>query len=322
LKTDYFWGKAVKSFKSLFMYPLLGIFIWSSAYANGASNGSSEINSSPSKLAETVKGKGWFLGCKQVEHKLRNLKIENHEGTGQWRDAVLLKAGCLSETRRDAEAVLILKEAIANNPDDVYMLKMLGNSYLRIGRDNEGIDVYKRALALRDEGGMHGKISTLYLRKGAKLQKKVDLKRKRELLELAEFHMQRAMDMENLPNSPVRFGEMAGIKLAKGEYASAIELYELEIDKVDNVKFWDEQFKQKMRAEYRMAMGQTYFKQGNESLGESIMDEAISEVSTEQLKNVMIEIKQATISKNKTIEELEKNSPALTTTIFVPLDED
>lgn len=290
------------------------------AFISGLQASASANEQKVERLKIIVEKRGWYLGCREINEELRGLGslIAN---TQTWEDEIFVKAGCLSETRRDPEAITILKAALKTRPGSGRLWDMLGTSYLRIGQDDDAINSLTEALKTREGGSIHSKLAISYQRKGAILQGVNKQAERVKLLDLAEKHVRRAMELDNLPNSPIRYSELAHIKLAKGEYREAIGLFEQAIERVPNNQFWDEKMISTAYAEYYMAMGQTYYISGDKGNGIDYMDLAKEKAPTDELTNIMASMMDSTINAAQSANELKRKKPELGLPSFIPLDE-
>lgn len=288
-----------------------------SSIAQPASN-----SSSVSDIRKLVDQQGWLKTCRQYGDQLKELDLNSRQAADDWEDAVFIKAGCLSETRRDYEASHILEEALTIAPNKPILWDMLGTSYLRMKQPEKAIGSLQKAIDKGREGGsLHSKIANAYLQLGAPLHARKDASRKSQYLDQAEKHLRKAMKLENLPDSPIRYAELGGVKLAQGQYAAARELFSTAIELLPNYKYWDKTMQGTMKAEYTMLLGQSVYMGGDKALGKAYMEGAIEYAPSQQLKSIMQTIADNTTSPSPSPSELEKREPALTATPFVPLNE-
>lgn len=277
--------------------------------------------------------KGWLKGCREIDTQLAKVSLSDTNYGEDWDRAMYLKAGCLSETRRDKEAILLLKEALKRSPKNHNFLNVMGTSYLRTGNDKQAVKLFTKALKSLDKkekpshitkeqfdqykANIHSKVASAYLREGSKLFGENNLQRKSDLLSKAENHILKAMELDNKPDWPIRYAELAHVKMSSEEYAEAITLFEKAIVNIPNYKDWDTKLSTTAKAEYLMAMGQSLFLNGSKSDGESTMNTAIEIAPTDELKAVMRHLKNNTVSPLQSA----KAEHELSGTVFIPLDE-
>ena len=112
----------------------------------------------PDELLGVIQEKGWKLGCVEVERKLQSAINSSTPRTEAWRTAIHMRAGCLSEFGRDLDAVLLIKEALRQDPNNGLFLADLGTSYLRLGRDQEAISTFEKALQFDQDPDVYAKL--------------------------------------------------------------------------------------------------------------------------------------------------------------------
>ncbi len=277
---------------------------------------------SVSDIRSRIEQDGWLDICGKYREFLRHAVIDFSAAPETWHDLVFVRAGCLSETRRDYEASILLEQALAIEPDSAILWDMLGTSYLRVRRLQEAIPALKAAIDLGREGGsLHAKLALAYLQLGAPLQGTQNARKKQQLLEQAEHHQRRAMALENLPDSPVRYAELGTIKMAQGDHVAAIALYQQALVLLDGVSYRDGMMRETLRAEYLMTLGQAQFANGDLDVGRRTMQKAIRTAPTTELKGVMSTIAAHTLNPAASPEALHEKAPGLMSTPFIPLDE-
>lgn len=250
----------------------------------------------------------------------RATALRQQPSHADYRTMAYLRGSCLIENHRENDAAMLLKEAVTNHPKDGLLWETLGTAYMRLGQDREAIDVLEKAATQRRSGGIHSKLGLLHMRLAGPLSASADKATRRQLLQRAEIEVRRAMEIDNLPHSPLHYPMLAHILTAQGRFDEAIKLFEQAIALIPGVNLWNDRLKQSMVAECKAGIGQAYASSGNRKQAEVFLEEAVRIAPTAELRRSMEMIRDTTLAPAKTVQELESRYPRLP--FAVPLDED
>ncbi|WP_090902445.1 tetratricopeptide repeat protein [Azotobacter beijerinckii] len=270
-------------------------------------------------LVKAIHEHGWFKACPRIMVDISAMKEPADRASEEWRDFVLLRAGCLAEVRRDVEAIAFLKAKLeSSGRRDPNLLNFLGISQLRVGKNADAIVSFEEAL----ESGMHegtkkgvySKLAAAYSKLASDGGQVVDQNR----VTKAEMYAQMAVDRNASRSDPTLVAQLATIKIMKKDYDEAIRLFDQALQMNVSYPHWQSaEMRKVMEAEFTMGKGQTYYNKGDKAQGEALMNEAIEIAPTETLKTVMRAIRDTTITPTS-IDKM----PEVLSVPYVPLDED
>ncbi len=275
------------------------------------------------QLTSVVQQKGWRVACFNIDKNISNMLAQAKRGSSSWIRASYLRAGCLSENRREFEAISILKEALLVAPKNGLLLDTIATSYLRLGRDNEAVSFLTKAAKYRQDPNIYAKLATVFMRLSGPLMGRETSVQKADLLAKAEAAMQRAIEMDPEGFSPVRLAQLAFVKSAMEDFQTASDLFSQAIDQIegDTRHFSSEREKSTMLAEFYVGLGQAQNGLGDKALAETYIVKAIDLAPTVELKNTIKMIQSIVDNPGTSPEDLKKRYPELANTIYIPLDE-
>lgn len=268
---------------------------------SGAPTARGESPGSVETLSDAVEARGWQGACPQVEKEIGPLLAAARPKTPEWASLVLLKAGCLSEARRDGEAAALLEDAVQRTPNDGLLLESLGNSYLRLGRDPEAADALSKAAQFRLRGSVHSKLALAYWRLAESLDDPSQAARKNELLEQAEAAIRTAIELDTVLNSPEHIGQLASIVAARGRYDEAVEFYREALRLAARQTRWDAETKDARMAEYHAGLGETYHRMGDQANARQHLDQGIALAPTPELKRRLEAVRDSALGAAKNL---------------------
>ncbi|ACO78640.1 Tetratricopeptide-like helical protein [Azotobacter vinelandii CA] len=279
-----------------------------------AANPSPAADGSLESLADIARRQGFGRACPQIGPRLEALE-EPGDATGKdWRAYVTLKAGCLLEARRDAEAIAFLEARLARGGRAPQLLEILGTGQFRSGLDAQAIASFEEALAKglpeRTRPNVYSKLATAYLKQASANGQPADP----AALAQAERYARLALDSTREP-APAVYSQLALVKSAQQKHDEAIELLEEALEKNATYEGWPSPGVRKvMDAQFLMSLGQVHYRKGEKERGRLLMDAAVETAPSESQKNVLDSIRDSTLDP-RPAEQLQKAMPP-----FVPLD--
>lgn len=299
------------------------IFLGAGLALNASAAESTTQAKSLDQLSTVVQQKGWRVACLNIDKKISNMLEQAKKGSSSWVRASYLRAGCLSENRREFEAISILKEALLVDPRNGLLLDTIGTSYLRLGQDGEAVSFLTKAAKYRLNPNIHAKLATVFMRLAGPLMGSETKSQKAVLLDKAEAAMQRAIEMDSEGSSPVRLAQLAFVKSAKEDFQAASDLFSQAIDQIEEgeTRLGSEREKSTMLAEFYVGLGQAQNGLGNKTLAKTHIAKAIDLAPTVELKNTIKIIQSVADNPGTSPEDLKKRYPELVNSTYIPLDE-
>ncbi|CAD5107430.1 hypothetical protein PSEWESI4_01703 [Pseudomonas carbonaria] len=290
------------------------LFIQSSAHADSILD-----------IANQVKSQGWFKSCSQALPRLNSIS-EPSPSSPDWKVYIKIKAGCLSELRRDAEAIAYINKKLPDAKNDSEISEYLGTSYIRLGSFDKATEVLEASLIGADNSRLseiYSKLALSYSQQATQLSPTDTLEQTR-VLKKAESAALEAIKLGN-PAAPHFYTQLGQIQILKGDFVAAENTLNLALSVNESYKWEKLELKPIMEAEILMAQSQARRYQGDDVGADYMAEEAIRKSPTESLKIVMQQIHEA----SKTATSLQRKSHKddsgkhnLLNQIYIPLDED
>jgi len=252
------------------------------------------------ELMEASKDQGWFKACPQIMADIGDLKEPDDQASEEWRDYVMLKAGCLSEVYRDAEVVAFLKAKLVDGHRDPELLDFLGTSQLRLGKNVEAAATFEEALkgGLPDKAmkSVYGKLAIAYAKQASAGGKVPD----QAVLVKAERYAKLAVENDPAGEAgadPMALAQWGHVKLLQQDYDEAIRLFDDALLKSASYPGWPSsaEIRKAMEAQFTLSLGQAHYRKGDKAYGEDLMNKAVEIAPTEKLKTVMRAIRDTTV---------------------------
>ncbi|WP_242671720.1 tetratricopeptide repeat protein [Azotobacter chroococcum] len=238
----------------------------------------------------TLKDEGWFKACLQID----DLQEPADTAGKEWRDHVSLKAACLAEARRDAEAVAFLEEKMARGGRSPQLLDFLGTSQFRLGQNAEAAASFEEALeggvSYNDRPNLYRKLAAAYLKQASASGKAPD----KAVLAKAERYTRLLLETDPIAG-PAVYAQLARVRLMQGAYDESISLFGEALTLNASYPGWPGEVRRIMEVEFTMGLGQAYYRRGDKSRGAALMEQAIDIAPTESLKAVMRTIRDDTL---------------------------
>ncbi|WP_061290038.1 tetratricopeptide repeat protein [Azotobacter vinelandii] len=279
------------------------------------SNLSLAADSTLESLTDIVKRQGLSKACPQIQPQLEALE-EPGDATGKdWRAYVGLKASCLLEARRDAEAISFLEAKLARGERTPQLLEILGTSQFRSGLNTQAIASFEEALAKglpeQAKPGVYSKLTTAYLKQASTNGQPADP----AILAQAERYAKLALEGTKEP-APTAYNQLAQVKSIQQKYDEAIELLKVALEKKATYEGWASPGMRKvMEAQFLMSLGQVHYRKGEQEQGRTLMDAAVEAAPSESQKSLLNTIRDSTLNP-RPAKQLQESLPP-----FVPLDE-
>lgn len=276
-------------------------------------------------IAQGIQTHGWFQSCSQALPRLAKL-AEPSRQSAQWKSYVLTKAGCLSELRRDSEAVAYLERKYPEGDFDSDALEYLATSHIRLGNYEEAARYLEAALA----GGakktripdVHSKLALVYVQIAVK--QSFEAGSRSEYLKKAESSLRTAIELSDTP-SPSLYTQLGQVETIKGDFDAA----ERTLDTAQAVNAFYKWEKSGLRpvieSEILMAKSQLKRVAGDAAGAENLAQQAMKSAPTENLKIVLEAIKSSSEVKAEASSKstMAKSANAsIWAQPYIPLDEE
>lgn len=244
---------------------------------------------------EVSKDQGWFKACPQIMADISDLKEPGDHASKEWRDYVTLKAGCLSEVRRDAEVIAFLKAKLTEGYRDPELLDFLGTSQLRLGKNADAAATFEEALkgGLPEESkkGVYSKLSAAYLKQASASGKVAD----KAMLAKAEKYARLVVERDPTGADPMALAQLAHVRVMQKDFDEAIRLFDEALMKnTSSPSLPSAEMRKVMEAQFTIGLGQAHYRKGDKAYGEDLMNRAVEIAPTEKLKTVMRTIRDTT----------------------------
>nr|WP_140422097.1 hypothetical protein [Pseudomonas sp. A46] len=276
-------------------------------------------------IAGRVQAEGWFGSCSKELPRLAKIK-EPKGHSADWKVYVKIMAGCLSELRRDYEAIAYINRKFAGKKFDSDILEYLATSHIRIGNYDDSARLLESALELgvdeRRVPEIHSKLALSYIQQAARLSPIVS--DRNNLIASAERSIRRAIELSSTP-SPILYTQLAQVQTFSGDLASAENSLNLALDLNSNYEWEKQAFRRVIEAEILMSKSQVRRLAGDENGAVILSAEAIKIAPTESLKIVLEEMDSVSAGRVKVpVTEMSGRSVrgSVLSQPYIPLDEE
>lgn len=277
------------------------------------------------EISQEIQANGWFQSCSRALPRLAKLGEPSRQ-SGDWKSHVLTKAGCLSELRRDAEAVAYLERSYPKGDFDSDALEFLATSNIRLGNYEDAAKHLEAALA----GGakktripeIHSKLALAYVQVAVK--QSFAARSRSDFLEKAESSLRTAIDLSDTP-SPSLYTQLGQVETIKGDFDAAERSLNTAQTVNDSYKWEKPGLRPVIESEILMAKSQLKMVTGDSVGAEGLAQQAVKSAPTENLKIVLEAIKsspevKAEASSKSTMAKSAKAS--ILAQPYIPLDEE
>ncbi|MFC0708619.1 tetratricopeptide repeat protein [Azorhizophilus paspali] len=269
--------------------------------------------------AAALEGQDWLAACPQVMADAPALKESAARGSDEWRNHMVVTAGCLFEMQRDAELIAFLNASLIDGHRDPELLDFLGTSQLRLGRNAEAAATFEEALksGLPNEArpNVYGKLGTAYLKLASAAGTPDDL-----LLAKAERYAGLAVDSNltrGIRAEPMTLARLGHVKLLRRDYDEAIRLFDAAVERSAADPAWSIGVRKAMEAWFTAALGQAHYGKGDKAHGEDLMNKAIEIAPGERLKTALRTVRDGTLGRVSA-----GQAPVSFPMFHIPLDKD
>lgn len=286
------------------------------------------------KLLRIFGENGWYNGCPQCRNLFGPAFKETTKGSSRWEKLVILHSGCLMEDHRETEAINRLEDALNYSPSNHLFLSGIGTAYMRMQDDEKAEEYFMQSNAVKPNRDSYYKLAFLHYKKGARIPN-LDIdgqRRRQDLLTKAEEAINKSTALyydvrsDSLETGASRHGRTAGLSLladiyeAQAKIEEAINIRRQLIDTVKDEQDWSSERKLFALTEFKFALGQLLFQNGQKEEGLELMNNAIESAPTEDLKRVKEMLLDLTVNPTAMSEFNEKaRYPQLKEGSFIPL---
>lgn len=300
-------------------------FVRSALLVALASAHSIALADSVKEISQEIQTNGWFQSCSQALPRLAKLGEPSRQ-SGGWKSHVLTKAGCLSELRRDAEAVAYLERKYPKGDFDPDALEFLATSNIRLGNYEDAVKNLEAALT----GGpnktrvpeIHSKLALAYVQVAVKQD--FTARSRSDFLKKAENSLRTAINLSDTP-SPSLYTQLGQVETIKGDFEAAEKT--LNTAQAVNVSYkWERPgLRPVIESEILMAKSQLKMVAGDAVGAENLAQQAMKTAPTENLKIVLEAIKSSSEAKDEATSKSTMAKSAKASILaqpYIPLDEE
>jgi tetratricopeptide (TPR) repeat protein len=245
------------------------------------------------EVSQGIHANGWFKSCNQALPRLSQLTEPSRESPS-WKTYIKIKAGCLSELRRDSEAIAYLEMKYPDEDFDTEMLEYLATSHIRLGSFSDAAHFLEMALKLGPKSerlsDIHSRLALSYMqmasREPSAARSRIDL------LFKAQVSQHRAIELNHSP-SPMLYTQLGQIQTLTGDTKSAEKTLDIAHDMNTSYEWEKPGLRPVMEAEILMAKSHLKRLAGDQEGASILARKAIAVAPSESLKIVMAEIDSA-----------------------------
>ncbi|MCY1272966.1 hypothetical protein D9M68_239780 [compost metagenome] len=277
-------------------------------------------------IASEVQSQGWFKTCNNALPRLANIK-EPLPDSPDWKIYIKIKAGCLSELRRDAEAIIYLDNKFSGGKLDSEIKEYLATSHIRLGSYDKATKILESSLIGATQSRLpeiYSKLALSYSQQAAQFAPSAKFARVK-LLEKAESSVSKAIELGN-PAPPHFYTQLGQIQTFKGDFVAAENTLNRALRLNESYEWEKPGLKPIMDAEILMAKSQVRRMLGDEKSATYLAQEAIQTSPTESLKIVMKQIHEASQKPSTALERKSQQAASdksnVLNQIYIPLDEE
>lgn len=277
------------------------------------------------EISQGIQANGWFQSCNQALPRLAKLGVPSRQSE-EWKSHVLINAGCLSELRRDAEAVAYLERNYPEGDFDSDVLEFLATSNIRLGDYEDAAKHLEAALA---DGAkktripeIHSKLALAYVQLA--VAQDFGAPSRNDYLKKAENSVRAAINLSGTP-SPSLYTQLAQVETIKGDFDAAEKTLNTAQIVNDSYKWERPGLRPVIESEILMAKSQLKMVTGDSAGAEDFARQAINSAPTENLKIVLEAIKSSPEVKAEPSSKSTMAKSAKATVLaqpYIPLDEE
>lgn len=273
-------------------------------------------------VAKEVQTQGWFKSCNQVLPKLAAI-AEPSQKSPEWKTYITLKAGCLSELRRDAEAIAYINKKVPAAKRDSDINEYLGTSYIRLGSYDKATETLEASLAGADKSRLaeiYSKLALTYTQQATQL----NATEQTMALSKAEAAARNAIKLGKT-GAPQFYAQLGQIQTFKGDFIAAERSLNKALTANESFQWEKPELRPIMEVEILMAKSHVRRYQGDEAGADSLAEEAIQKSPTESLKIAMQQIHKAArpdSALRQKSQEASTDETSVLNQVYIPLDEE
>lgn len=277
------------------------------------------------EVSQEIQSDGWFRSCSQALPRLA--KFDEPEKTeADWKTFIKIRAGCLSELRRDSEAIAYLEIKFPGEDYDAEMLEYLATSHIRLGSYSEAAYFLEKAL---EKGASKSRFSDIHSRLALSYMqlagKELPAAPTRNTNLVKALAYARAAIAHSVTPSPMLYTQLGQIQVLTGDLASAGQTLETARKMNASYKWEKPGLRPVMDAEIFMALSSLKRFAGDERAASEFAKKAVDVAPSESLKIALAEIDSA--SSGETEDPVRKRAKRSTagsvlSQPYIPLDEE
>lgn len=245
------------------------------------------------EISQDIHANGWFKSCNQALPRLSKLTEPSRESPN-WKAYIKIKAGCLSELRRDSEAIAYLEKKFPDENFDTEMLEYLATSHIRLGSFSDAAHSLEMALKLSPKNerlsDIHSLLALSYMQMAGR--EPPTARSRIDLLFKAQVSQHRAIELNNSP-SPMLYTQLGQIYALTGDTKSAEKTLNIAHDMNASYEWEKPGLRPVMEAEILMAKSHLKRLIGDQEGAAKFAEMAIEVAPSDSLKIVMAEIDSA-----------------------------
>lgn len=265
------------------------------------------------------------------------------EGTKEWAYVIYKKASCWAEEGRDAEALLMLDDALTIDPGNKLFLYAMGSAYFRLGNleSSEKYLLLSRDAEIRydtdykNEGGIYYRLACVHFMQAMKTPSDNELARE-NLINASEIEIKETISRynddfdtksETIPDKIIERPNLVFLSLLSNIWAQqddrvvdSVELLRRMVDYAEEETAWQTPERKALTVqEIKMNLGQLLYNIGNKEEGLRYMNEAVESAPSASVKSINKKLREGTINEAGGIEGLREKHPTLEEGAFIYL---